>query len=1191
MSAETTTGQGQLLIDSQLTQQYRKANPVGGILIAPLCDAHGVLHVFAVGSNNHLFDVYQDPSSDTGWTMVDMKFTGSAAIKQVVAGIEKDGTTIVFVADNSGKLYYIRLGSSGGWQNFTTITATTVQALKVCRDKNGSLLLAISAQDQSNSPGLYWADYTTGDNWGIGNVNPAPTNYWAVTQLNDFQVGLDASAGNANGLSVYLSGLCSNALNSTNYTPSGKKSAWPNGTPPWSSSPPDVFWAWNVAKGFTRIALAPNPAKANDSVLLTLKGSDSGLYLVNVASQQMQKLSGSVQLSEIAADLDSKAGISVFGLGADHRLYNVHQDGAGWTDMMMLNAQMSVVGFRLARDANGNVMAFAIDSTLKLWQVWRDAATQEWHFAQVDVGTGPMHEYGAYRTQITLENVPPSAQVELWSSGLTPAMVNGQDVGLNPQVATVVQTNAAGQVTVVIPADGIDTPTLSVHAGFMEEAERVVIEPNAGIQARLRAVSADDLLNAKGFNGKRVTLLTGKYNTPAVAQALAQGLNQMMAMAGADPASTDRVARRYLAPKTRPHAARRISLREGVAPGRIDLASVPDLHWQIDFKSGFPVFSTLTRAGAAELMAQRRASTRSLSDWGWDIDWGEVWDSVTDTVTEVVDVVVSAVVDTVNNVVTEIEAQVTVMIGEIRAVLDASIEFVEQVFKMAEGILAKVEVMWDQLQQWLGFLFDWDDISRTAQVLAYMFGVGFDFIEQATAHVRTAVDAKINEAQNFLHTGMDQFIASLAGQQTVGGFTQSSTPSVPLFDERVGNNPLFDAFMTFYGGATPPSLPRARAAAIDSTVQKVIDLLTKLATEFNENSTNQDAAQAFAEARTYFTSIADNPDNILQLSLLGLLKLGESIALYGLQGIKLLLDVYFDAMAAVVAALREFLIEPWQIPVVTDLYEYLFDRRFVSLAELFAAIVATPVTAIYKAERDAAPYPGDDAVKQVTGTLNATWLGQRAWGATGAAPAAGDTDWLNVLRYVFNAAQSVDWITRCVVEGAINANPKPDSVLPFVNWIQRYLSSVFSIPWIFKDTVAPPWPDDADGWENFIWVLQYICGPLRGGILLIAEAPGQVGDATLAIWGAVHLVLVCQLADLQAQKTPPVRNLDEWIAEAVQTCLCPQMLKVLRLPPFPELTVDLCYPALGLATLGSESSIASLHADRTLLVAGRSAAR
>ncbi len=1196
MSAQDQPAQGQLLIDAKLTQQYRLASPVGGNLIAPLCDQKGVLHVFTLGSDGHVYDVYQDPTSDSGWSQIDTNFNGSGNIVALTAGVEQDGTTIVFTAGSDSKLYYVRDQRFGpGWQNFSTIFSglEAITALKLCHDNGGQLLLTVSGRFNNNQqPTLYWTDYTQTDtNWGIGNVADPTSDYEWVNRLNDYCVGLDASAGNTNGLSIYVAGNCSDTRDGTVYLPAGKETAWPSSPPPWTNMLPDTYWAWNEPGGFTRIALAPNPNQANDSVLFAIRGADSGLYSVDVATQGLTKLSGSViQLADIAADLDANVGLSVFGLGLTGGLYNVHQDPNStnrWTEMVLLDSEMSFLQMRGVKDRSGNFMVFALDSNLDLWQVWRDAATQEWHFAQVEVGTGRLHQYDAYRTQITLLDqwgaAQPSTAVELWSSGITPAMVNGADVGLRPEVATIARTNAAGQILVAIPADGLDTPTLSVHTAFMETSERVAVEPNGEIQARLAAITADQLLNAKDVNGQPLALLAGEFNNADVAGALADSLNQMMAMAGPSGSSSDPALRRHLAPRTKTAVARRISLRDGVAPGRIDLARVPDKHWQLSFKTGVPVFTPLLRAQAVELMAQRRATTPKLGDFDWDVDWGDVWDSVTDTVSEVVDVVVSAVVDPITNLVSEIQAQINLVVGDIKAIFEASIEFVEQVFEMAEGIFAKVKVAWEQLQEWLGFLFSWDDITRTADVLVHLMGVGFDFMEQAVQHVETVIDAKIDEAGTFVQNHMDQFITSFAAGRTIDAVLKTSTAPMPVYEDRVGNNPLLDAFMANYPNAEAGQAPPRSGGAIDPKLQALLDALQTLAASFTKDPQNQQASMIFNEAIGYFQSIPNDPANVVQLSLLGLLKLGESIAIYGLQTLKLLFNLFLEAIAAVIAYVRSVLLDPWYIPIVTDLYEYATGRPFVSLGELFALIIAVPVTAIYKATVGAAPFPDDASVTQVTTTLTAAWLGRRAWGGGPEATEAalpGDADWLNTVRLTLNISHAVNFAGRAFVELAININPQPSGkVLVTANWIQRLLSTLLTTPWILKDTAGPPSQDSPDGWENLTWILQLILGPLRGGILLAANAPGQVHDISLTIWGGIHLVFVSYLAYLQGTY---VEDTQLKATENILSCLCPQMLKLLRVPPIPQLTLEFSYPALGLLSLASELEIAVIHVTRTL---------
>ena len=209
------------------------------------------------------------------------------------------------------------------------------------------------------------------------------------------------------------------------------------------------------------------------------------------------------------------------------------------------------------------------------------------------------------------------------------------------------------------------------------------------------------------------------------------------------------------------------------------------------------------------MMSERRAAASSLSDW--DIDWGDVWDAISDTVSDVTEVIVSTVVDPVTKLVTEIQAQVNLIIDGVKRVFEATIDFVEQGFEMAAGIFAKIEVWWEELKEWFGYLFGWPDIARTAEVLSHIFTVGLGFMGGTVGHVRNAVDDRIEALSQFIHTQMDTFINSFAGKQTFGSFVHSSKPSVPAFDEHATNNPLLDHFLANYPGAKPlPKASRAR---------------------------------------------------------------------------------------------------------------------------------------------------------------------------------------------------------------------------------------------------------------------------------------------------------------------------------------------------------------------------------------------
>jgi hypothetical protein len=562
------------------------------------------------------------------------------------------------------------------------------------------------------------------------------------------------------------------------------------------------------------------------------------------------------------------------------------------------------------------------------------------------------------------------------------------------------------------------------------------------------------------------------------------------------------------------------------------------------------------------------------------VDWGDVWDTVSDTVTGVTEVIVSTVLDPVTQLVSKITAQVNLIIDGVKAVFDATIDFVEQGFEMAAGIFAKIEVWWNELKDWLAFLFSWPDIVRTAEVLSQIFTVGLGFMGGTVGHVRTAVDSKIDALSNFIDTRMDAFIAGLAGKQTIGDFVSSSKPAVPAYDERVGNNPLLDAFIANCQGATPAASKSARATdAIDPVLQKLLDALTELANKFQ----NQAGNKALGEAIAYFAAIQQRPDQIMTLSLQGLLKLGEAVALFALGGLKGLLDLFFEAIQSLISALSDFLTQSWTIPVVGDLYAYATgkDPSF-RLIDLFSLMVAAPVTALYKAARGAAPFPDAASVSQVTNTFTVGWLDQIAWGsapkAVRAASAADAFPWQKV-RDICNMGFAINFYCRAPVEFLINLSPVPIRPLNSVNLVQRILASALSIPWVMKDHCSPPWNSDADGWENMTWIFQCLWGPLRGGLLFVVKAPGELADATPAVWGALHLVFVSVLADKESDEK---RANDRKTAENVLACLAPQMLKMLRLPPFPQLADEFSYPALAIISVATEPVIGDLHWDRTL---------
>lgn len=103
-------------VTSELMQDYRLATPVTAatqIALAPT--ASGQVEVFSIGANNHIYNIYPDPGSDTGWSQVDLNFPAKA--QYVAVTTDPSGAITVYAADNANNLYSIVGPPWGsGWQ-------------------------------------------------------------------------------------------------------------------------------------------------------------------------------------------------------------------------------------------------------------------------------------------------------------------------------------------------------------------------------------------------------------------------------------------------------------------------------------------------------------------------------------------------------------------------------------------------------------------------------------------------------------------------------------------------------------------------------------------------------------------------------------------------------------------------------------------------------------------------------------------------------------------------------------------------------------------------------------------------------------------------------------------------------------------------------------------------------------------
>ena len=907
---------------------------------------------------------------------------------------------------------------------------------------------------------------------------------------------------------------------------------------------------------------------------------DGNLYFASAHNiVQTTQLSKDIPLKQVVADLNAKGQLEAFAVSIDNKLYHIHQEPSsdtGWSQFFNLGANVSQVA--LGKNSDGYLEVFATGTTNGvLRHIWQDPDTTDWQDTSIEIQTnGTIESIMSYSTEVTVLNDAgqpmPNQAIKIWADDRLRLEINGGSYWVDASRPASLTTNSIGQLTIIAPTNSFSTSLLKFWTEGMTPGTTVVLEPNLAEQDSLRTVSPQDLLNAQDKEGNY--LLQGSYRNQDTANNLSQAIQQSMSLVAPTVGSTAAVAN-LVGQKTQRSPLYYLESSEPVS-GKIDLRAVPEQHWCVSFASGQPVFTVLERSEAESRIAELKAT---LPQYGGflGIDWGDVWESVKEGVAELSHIVVNTVSE-------GIHVFITFVVNGFQHVYDGVITLVEEAFDLVEGLYEQVKVTYEQLSEWLGFYFDWDDIKRTAETIEHSFNEIMDFTVLAVQYLKGKVDKQLQSIEANLQTQVDQYIQTLDPNQTLGQAAQEYVTPSPVFDDNIGHNILLNAFINNYSqlNVANPAAVNLTATGQSSPFQAILDTLNELVDTFETGA----GKKAFDDAIVYFEQIKNGPsDQALQLTLSGLLKIVEGIALASLTAINVVIDALFDGVDAVIQALKALVNEDWRIPIVSELYQEITGESLTfKPIQIISLMIAIPGTAIYKGLIGSSPYPTEQSVTDFKNFFTATWLAQQS-GITGEDRGSLDSsnfiDLPPIVRISFNIFYSVNFVLRTVVESVQNPTPPTQEKPPMgtVGVLLRLLSSGFSCPWVVKQNPGEfVGGDIANSFENWIWACQLMLGPIRGGLVLILEAE-EIGDGTLFAWGAFHLAMVIALAIVEATegKSDPAKAI-----ENVLTCLAPQFLKCLRFKPIIAATEEWSLPVYGVVTFVTEPMIAVSHFVRNL---------
>jgi hypothetical protein len=1177
-TVEPSQEDGQLLVSTRFMEQFEAVRAVsGGTELFPFTNFGGNIDVYSVGTNNRVYRIRQQSDSRTGWTDADLGFDASQLSLHAFAAATLDAPAI-FGLNAASQLTLSKWDGNAYRQ-------------KVSQPPGATAKLKQFRAAQSVLGNIHANVIIENDEVATSFVKPD-----GVWQSNDW-VPIKAKQGGTENAKVRRIAMCTNNPLQTSLYAIGMAN--------------EVLFADANFRFSYFVQLAT--LTAIDITVVEDTEKRLNIFAIDTAHRLWQKRQkkfssgggieweswlqvdekSQIPLQSSRAVVSFDGGLEIFAIGEDGLLYHTRQllDSAGiptgWGTIFPLGNPVPSSIFAVGRSGGGYSEAFSVTRDNFLYRFWQDPVTTQWYSGEIALQErGEMASVPAHSVELTVVDSAgyprAEADVTIHTSTLVPLRINGLYYIVSEYDGVTVKSGTDGKVMIERFTNALTAPTLYVVTPFMDEGEGVTVEPNASLQDQMRLTTQEKVWEARGADGEY--LLKGDNRTEENAKALAGIMQRSMSLGYPPPESNQSL--RYIARNRSLTGLRHV--KRGESPFRNGLRLVPEQHWHVTLGDGQIRVRDLTRGDVPMLLASAPMGDAAF----FGIDWGDLWQSVKEGVGQIIgavkEFIVTTIIDPITGLVDQVKVFFHLVIDTVSQWIDTTIQAFQQAFDIVEGIWNKLKVFFEDLFKWLAFLFQWDDIRRTADVVEHSFNATLDFFTLAMQQLRKSVDDGFGQFEENLQRWFDTYMATLSDQETTGQFISPAGRESPTVDAGTSHNPLLNGYMQNLSDGVQVSAPAM--AENSSVIEAVVAELEKLADNFQFGT----GKAVFDEAISYFQQAGSNPDNFFTLVYKGLVKLVEAIALWGVavaRGVVLsLIDIVID----LVGFIKTMANEEWEVPFVSALYKFITGETLsFRPIRIFAYIVAIPTTIVYKIVDGNAPFPDQASVDAFRAEYTADFLARQAGIITTQTKRSRKRDavaltgprpvWGKILGTAFGILTLVmiPIDTAQAMATAVYPIIKPSRLLGWAFVTGRALWSIFSIPWAISE--------DAGGLgchlgtkelNNTRWLCNAIGGPLRGYCILVVRdlvkkkvAP-WIGESTLALWGVANLGWVLAITIKGGVWDA------EQASENIMLTLGPQALRICPIDKVYEATRGVSLAIL-VAGLLSYLPIAGIHFHQT----------
>ncbi len=443
-------------------------------------------------------------------------------------------------------------------------------------------------------------------------------------------------------------------------------------------------------------------------------------------------------LKELIVSTDSSE-TSIWALdGQENLIYTTGDNSAqpNWSYPVILRRQVAQIAPLRNQEKKTNEI-FIVGGDSSLAYLWQDPVTTLWKESDIPLpDTGKLLTFNCYTTHINLVDQLGrplmDKTVNITASEWIYVTINGASYELDPTNPISIKPDIQGNITIINKVSTISTPIFHLQADFLDHV--IDVDPAARIKDGLKQIkTGSDLRNAKTRGGQ--PLLQGTYDDQTL-NSSASAVQQLSALTttlpqDSSPQSTNPHVFFRAASATPSNLINTTGLPEGYCWGmRLGQNRLEYLEGDAARAHFFARYqATIASDGATALAEPLATPTAAGFADALTVIGGDILEALENGVEKAAGFLIQTAGDVVEFVID---------LGE--RVVKFALKVVAQVLSAISWILKEtLGIDLDKWLQWLGLLFNWENIIVTHRVGVNLVNQYFNFVEAKIGDAEHAV--------------------------------------------------------------------------------------------------------------------------------------------------------------------------------------------------------------------------------------------------------------------------------------------------------------------------------------------------------------------------------------------------------------------------------------------------------------------